>query len=91
LTLDGHPVQILGVNGIGYESGNDRVTENRDIPWLQDTEDVDAWSQWNVQYRDVYILDQAGQLRFIYNLTLHDLSNPDNLDHFTEAILGLIE
>ena len=88
---DGHPIQILGVNGIGYENGNERVTEDRDIPWLQDVEEVDAWTQWDVQYRDVYILDQNGNLRFRYNLTINDLGNPDNLDLLTEAMLGLIE
>ena len=91
LTEDGYPIQILGVNGAGYESGNERVTENRDIPWLQDTEDVDAWTQWDVKYRDVYILDQNGDLRFIYNLTVNDLGNPDNLNLLTDAITGLIE
>ena len=92
-TLDeeGHPIQILGVNGIGYENGNERVTEDRDLPWLQDTEDVDAWTMWDVQYRDVYILDQNGDLRFVYNLTLHDLGNPDNLGLLKEAMVRLTE
>lgn len=91
LTADGYPIQILGVNGAGYENGNERVTENRDIPWLQDTEEVNAWAQWDVQYRDVYILDQNGDLRFIYNLTVNDLGNPDNLALLTDAMTGLIE
>jgi len=81
----------LGVNGIGFESGNERVTDGRDIPWLQDVESVDAWSLWDVAYRDVYVLDQSGQLRFIYNLTTHDLSNPDNMATLQEAIEGLLE
>jgi len=85
------PIQILGVNGIGYEAGNERVTEERSIPWLQDVETVDAWSSWEVAYRDVYVLDQRGQLRFIYNLTIHDLGNPDNMDTLSEAISGLLD
>ena len=88
---DGHAIQIIGVNGIGYENGNERVTEDRDIPWLQDIEGVDAWTQWGVQYRDVYILDQNGTLRFIYNLTLNNLGEPDNLELLQEAMIGLIE
>ena len=81
----------MGVNGIGYENGNERVTEDRDIPWLQDIEEVDAWTQWDVQYRDIYILDQSGSLRFIYNLTINDLGKPDNLDLLTNAMIGLID
>ena len=91
LDADGYAVQILGVNGIGYENGNERVTEDRDIPWLQDIEEVDAWNQWDVRYRDVYILDQRGSLRFIYNLTINDLGNPDNLDLLKNALTGLID
>jgi len=52
---------------------------------------VDAWSSWEVAYRDVYVLDQRGQLRFIYNLTIHDLGNPDNMDTLSEAISGLLD
>ena len=91
LNKDEHAVQIIGINGIGYENGNERVTEDRDIPWLQDIEEVDAWTQWDVQYRDVYVLDQNGNLRFVYNLTLHDLGSPDNLAFLTEAMVGLID
>lgn len=85
------PIQILGVNGIGYEAGNERVTEERTIPWLQDVETINAWEAWGVAYRDVYVLDQSGQLRFIYNLTTHDLGNPDNMDTLSEAISGLLD
>ena len=91
LNEDGYPIQILGVNGSGYENGNERATENRDIPWLQDTEEVDAWGQWGVMYRDVYVLDRNGDLRFVFNLTVHDLGDPDNLDLLTRAMEGLIE
>ena len=87
---EGLPVQILGVNGSGYESGNERVTEGRDIPWLQDTEEVDAWGLWGVEYRDVYVLDTNGHLRFVFNLTSHDLSNPTNWDTLETAITGLL-
>lgn len=88
---EGQAIQIIGVNGIGYENGNERVTEDRDIPWLQDIEDIDAWTQWGVQYRDVYVLDQNGNLRFIYNLTVNNVGEPDNLELLKEAMIGLIE
>ena len=91
LNEEGQAIQIIGVNGIGYENGNERVTEDRDIPWLQDIEDIDAWTQWGVQYRDVYVLDQNGNLRFIYNLTVNNVGEPDNLELLKEAMIGLIE
>ena len=31
-------IQILGINGVGYEGGNAWFTSNADIPWLQDAD-----------------------------------------------------
>lgn len=84
------PVQIIGINGIDLESGNEMMTSGRDLPWLQDTIEVDAWNLWQVEYRDVYILDQEGQLRFIYNLTEHNLANSTNYQELIHAINGLL-
>lgn len=70
------PIQILGVNQAGYESGNATITAGRDLPWLQDVSTQDVWSAWAVVYRDVQILDQDNQLAGVYNLTEHDLSQP---------------
>ncbi len=71
-------VQILGVNGIGLESGNPTITSGRDLPWLQDTAAEDVWTKWAVTYRDVVILDSAGYRVGVYNLTEHDLADTGN-------------
>ena len=68
-------VAIIGINGTGYESGNESFCNGRDLPWLQDTPDIAMWDDWAVTYRDVYILDSDGFLVEIYNLTTHDLAN----------------
>jgi len=83
-------VQIIGINAVDLESGNEVMTSGRDLPWLQDTVEVEAWNQWQVEYRDVYLLDQNGQLRFIYNLTENDLSNRNNYQELYDAIDGLL-
>lgn len=72
-----HPeleISLLGVNGAGYESGVPLMVEQRTIALLQDTSKVDAWSRWQVVYRDVVILDREGAPVGVYNLTEHDLS-----------------
>lgn len=67
-------IELLGVNGIGFESGVPQMVSGRFIPLLQDVAEVDAWTQWEVVYRDVIILDREGVPAGVFNLTEHDLS-----------------
>jgi hypothetical protein len=73
-----HEVTILGVNTIGAESGVPDMCLGRDIPLLQDTAAAKVWESWHVTYRDVFVLDPDNHVITVYNLTEHDLSNPDN-------------
>jgi hypothetical protein len=74
------PIRILGINGIGQESGNSTIVAGRTIPWLQDTSAQDVWSDWKVTYRDVIVLDGDNKVAGIYNLTDHDLAVTANYD-----------
>ena len=56
------------------ESNIGPFTEGRDIAWLQDTAEVDAWGSWSVEYRDVFVLDRDMGVEGIVNLTAYDLS-----------------
>ena len=71
-------IQILGLNGVGYESANDLNCQGKDIPWLQDQASENVWALWAVTYRDVVVLDENNEVLFIYNLTTYDLGNPAN-------------
>ncbi len=73
-------VDLLGVNGVGFELGNDSVTMGRDIPWLQPDASNDPWITWGVQYRDVVILDEQNYPVAVYNLTQFGLMTPANYD-----------
>jgi cyclophilin family peptidyl-prolyl cis-trans isomerase len=77
------PIDILGVNQLGHESGNSLVIDGRDLPWLQDIDDdgngsSDVWTAWDVTFRDVIITDSNNVQVAVYNLTTNDLANPDN-------------
>lgn len=72
------PVQILGINDIGLESGNDSMAAMADLPWLQATDEVDVWTMWSAGYRDVLILDENNVEIDRFNLTSGDLSEPSN-------------
>ncbi len=73
-------VQILGVNDTLYASGNDSITDGRDLPWLQNTVEADVWATWGVAYRDVWVLDADNVPVGIYNLTANSLADQVNYD-----------
>ena len=86
---DGYPIQIIGVTEAGFESGNENITSGRDLPWLQDTEDVNVWDLWEVAYRDVFVMDTNGIVRFRYNLTIYDISNPSYYDALYDGLIDM--
>lgn len=69
-------IRILGVNAPLQEAGNAQMCAGRVLPWLQDEAAHDVWGSWQVDFRDVVILDPTGRVFAIYNLTTHDLGNP---------------
>ena len=79
-------VAFFGVNEAGHESANDTITEGLSTPWLQDTEDVNAWDAWAVEFRDVVILDDQNVPIAVMNLTYNDLSAPQNYDELWRTL-----
>ena len=84
-------VAILGVNEHGHESGNESMCDGRDLPWLQDTEGTEVWSEWAVTYRDVIVLDPDRGVVDVYNLTEHDLANPDDYAELLQLLQDAAE
>jgi hypothetical protein len=80
-------IRILGVNGVGQESGNAEMCAGRVLPLLQDVAGVDAYTLWNVTYRDVVILDEGNRVVSVYNLTEHDLTNPANYQELHDLLV----
>lgn len=71
-------VVIIGVNEVGFEGGNAEFCEGRDLSWLQDTDEVDLWTTWDVTYRDIVILDREGAFHSVFNVTDNDLAEDEN-------------
>lgn len=73
-------IEIFGVNESGYASSNPTMTAGRTIPWLQDVDanqngQSDVWTEsWNVAFRDLVILDGAGEKLEVFNLTQNNLT-----------------
>lgn len=81
-------IQILGVNGAGYESGNTGFTTDRALPWLQDTAEANVWVSWNVTYRDVWVLDGENEPVAVYNVTEHDLADAANYQALRDILIS---
>jgi len=85
-------VEIIGVNEAGHESGNDTITDGRDLAWLQETDAQNVWGEWAIEYRDVVIVGADSRPVDVYNLTDNDLGDDANyqalLQLFTEAAGG---
>ena len=91
-----HPdldIEIIGVNDVGFEAGNEAFCEGRDLPWLQNTPELDVWAAWGGGYRDVLILDADNVPVAVYNLTSNSLATPENFEAlqqlFVDVALGL--
>jgi hypothetical protein len=80
-------VHILGVNGVGLESGNESLDAAIVLPWLQPTAGADVWTQWRVEYRDVVVLGPDNERLGAFNLTVHDLSDPANYVELEQLLL----
>jgi len=80
-------IQIIGMNEPGFESGNDLMTDRRDLPWLQDTHDDMVWDSWDPVYRDVILLDENNVEVGRYNLTGTDLGEADNYTDLLELFV----
>jgi len=85
-------IQLIGVNKVGKEAGNEVASEGRDIPLLQDVDaeddgNSDAWSLWDVQWRDVVIVDAHNTKVGTYNLTTYDLAESENYASLREMLV----
>ena len=85
----GYDIYILGINESGFEIANEQVTEGRDIPWLQDQDDILMWNEWNVQYRDVLIFDESLTIRKVINLSGFDLRDENNYSSMITTLTTL--
>lgn len=58
-----------------------------DLPLLQDTEEVGAWTAWDVTWRDVVILDDENVPVATVNVTSQDLGTPEGYAALKELLL----
>jgi hypothetical protein len=81
-------VELLGINRLtdNDDNYNYMTTKDNVLPWLQDTAQVNAWSLWDVGYRDLIILDSSNRVTGIINLTYNDLALSTNRARLKEML-----
>lgn len=72
------PIRILGIDAVGFESGNAQICAGpppRKLPWLQDTPNADVWKSWGVSFEDIVVLDSSNVVVGVYSLYLKTLAD----------------
>jgi hypothetical protein len=68
------------------------MTNGRDLPWLQDTNEENVQAAWKASYRDVVILNPANdQPLAAFNLTTFDLGEAENRTALKNLLLSVAE
>ena len=80
-------IRISGINAPEQESGNAGMCAGRVLPWLQDTKAANVWGRWQVDFRDVVVLDDENKVVTIFNLTVNNLEKPANYDSLRTILI----
>lgn len=86
-------ISVLGVNENGQDSGNSTAVQNIRLPLLQDVDTdgnsmSDVWHSWDVEWRDVWVLDAQNNSRGVLNLTQNGLSVAANYANMRSMIIA---
>lgn len=83
------PITILGINMRGRESGNTTITDGVDMPWLQDTGQVNIFSQWPPDaIRELKIVGRDGVEVATFDLNTDDPRDEEPYANIREALLN---
>jgi len=71
-------IKLMSCNAAGTETGLVELCDGGDVPVVQDTYVDHVWDDWQVEWRDVAILDEDNIQVATYNLSTYDLQIPAN-------------
>ena len=85
------PITMFAINQIGAETGTSSFDETHALPMVNDNSTDNIWIQWESIWRDFYILNRNNELIEIYNLTEHNLNDPQNYQELKQKILTAVQ
>ena len=84
LKEQGLPVELIGIGTDTYISGLDNWTNNNDAPVVSDESPFSTWTSWGASQRDLFVLDQSGNIVLEQNITS---GLPNNLQELITDLL----
>ena len=82
--------QFLAVNAVGHEASVAELAENGNAPILQDEADIDLWGLWQIDYRDVVVVNPDLIPIARINLTENDLNDAAVYDALQNLIIDVV-
>ena len=68
-----------------------KMIQGTTLPWAHDNSSQNVWTKWDVQLRDLYILNEEGILYDMINLTAYDpdpqINDGNNYNDLKQLIL----
>tara|TARA_A100001011_G_scaffold51158_1_gene49106 strand:- start:192 stop:1178 length:987 start_codon:yes stop_codon:yes gene_type:complete len=80
----GLPVELIGIGTETYISGLDNWTTNNNAPVVSDESPFSTWTSWGASQRDLFVLDQSGNVVLEQNITS---GLPNNLQELITELL----
>lgn len=79
-------MRFLGVNRADGADDASLATDGHTIALLQDDEEQDVWGSWEVEWRDLVVLDAENRVVGVMNLTEYDLGEEENVQLVRELV-----
>lgn len=79
-------MRFLGVNRADGADDATLATAEHSIALLQDDEEQDVWGSWEVEWRDLVVLDAENRVVGVMNLTEYDLGEEENVQRVRELV-----
>ena len=80
----GLPVELIGIGTETYISGLDNWTNNNNAPVVSDESPFSTWTNWGASQRDLFVLDQSGNVVLEQNISS---GLPNNLQELITDLL----
>jgi hypothetical protein len=84
-------LQILGVSQWPWDRYHELMYGGRSLPWLKETRPDSVWHRWDINYRDVVILDVENVPIAVFNLSSHNLRDRVEYDSLKTLLLQTTE
>ena len=81
----------MGVSQWPWDRDHSLMYGGRSLPWLKEVQADSVWHRWDVNYRDVIILDSENVPVGVFNLSRHNLRDQVEYDTLRDLLIEKAE